>query len=212
MKYKMILMAAMAATLLLAGCEKAKEAAEASKEAVSDVATGAKDMAAKAGESAGNVAESAKDIAAKAGDVAGEVAEGAKEIAGQAGEAVSGAVNEAVDDAKEMATAAGDTAAGAMDSAKEAVAAGAAAVAAAEEIPATQEGFDAALTTAKDLQAQAAAAGAEWRDTGKLIESAQEAAGKGDFAKAVSLAGEAKMQAEMAIKQAEANKNAGPRF
>lgn len=56
------------------------------------------------------------------------------------------------------------------------------------------------------------AAGNEWRDTGKLIKQAEKLAGEGKVAEAVKLANRAKMQAEMAAKQAEDQKTAGPRF
>lgn len=51
---------------------------------------------------------------------------------------------------------------------------------------------------------------AEWRDTGKILKKARKAKGKGDFDKAVKLAGKAKRQAIMAVAQAKAQKNVKP--
>ena len=44
----------------------------------------------------------------------------------------------------------------------------------------------------------------EWRDTGKLLKKARKAKGKGDFDKAVKLAGKAERQAINAVAQAKA--------
>lgn len=52
----------------------------------------------------------------------------------------------------------------------------------------------------------------EWRDTGKLLKKARAAKGKGDFDEAVKLAGKAESQAKNAVAQANAQKDAGPRF
>jgi len=59
-----------------------------------------------------------------------------------------------------------------------------------------------AITDAKSANAQAKKMGAEWRDTGKLIKSAEEAMAAGDEEKAKKLAGKAQRQAEMAMQQA----------
>ncbi len=48
----------------------------------------------------------------------------------------------------------------------------------------------------------------EWRDTGKLLKKARKAKGKGDFDKAVKLANKARRQAENAVAQAKAQRNA----
>ena len=50
----------------------------------------------------------------------------------------------------------------------------------------------------------------EWRDTGKLLKKARKAKGKGQFDKAVKLAGKAKRQAMNAVSQAMAQKNLKP--
>jgi len=59
-----------------------------------------------------------------------------------------------------------------------------------------------AIADAKSANAQAKAMGAEWRDTGKVIKSAEAALAAGDDAKAIKLANKAKRQAENAMKQA----------
>ena len=50
----------------------------------------------------------------------------------------------------------------------------------------------------------------EWRDTGKTIKKARKAKAKGDFDKAVKLAGKAERQAINAVKQAGEQKNVKP--
>ena len=50
----------------------------------------------------------------------------------------------------------------------------------------------------------------EWRDTGKVLKKARKAKGKGDFDKAVKLAGKAERQAINAVAQANAQKNVKP--
>jgi hypothetical protein len=52
----------------------------------------------------------------------------------------------------------------------------------------------------------------EWRDTGKMIKKAKEAAKAGKYAEAVKLADQAKRQSDNALAQYEAQKNAGPRM
>ena len=52
----------------------------------------------------------------------------------------------------------------------------------------------------------------EWRDTGKVLKKARKAKGKGDFDKAVKLAGKAERQAINAVAQANAQKNLKPRL
>jgi len=51
---------------------------------------------------------------------------------------------------------------------------------------------------------------AEWRDTGKIIKKARKAKGKGDFDKAVKLAGQAERQAKNALQQYNEQKNVKP--
>lgn len=50
----------------------------------------------------------------------------------------------------------------------------------------------------------------EWRDTGKILKKARKAKAKGDYDKAVKLAGKAKRQAMNAVAQANAQKNVKP--
>ena len=52
----------------------------------------------------------------------------------------------------------------------------------------------------------------EWRDTGKLLKKARKAKGKGEYDKAVKLAGKAERQAINAVAQANAQKNVKPRL
>lgn len=59
-----------------------------------------------------------------------------------------------------------------------------------------------AIADAKSSNAQAKKMNAEWRDTGKIIESAEAALADGDYAKAIELANKAQRQAEIAMKQA----------
>ena len=61
-----------------------------------------------------------------------------------------------------------------------------------------------AIADAKAANAEAKAVNAEWRDTGKLIEQAEEKLAAGDTAAAIALANEAEAQARAAIAQAEA--------
>ncbi len=50
----------------------------------------------------------------------------------------------------------------------------------------------------------------EWRDSGKILKKAAQAAKSGDYASATKLANKAKRQGELAVAQANAQKNAGP--
>jgi len=61
-----------------------------------------------------------------------------------------------------------------------------------------------AISDAKAANAEAAAMGFEWRDTGKLIKDAQAAFDAGDYDKALTLANQAQAQAEAAQRQAAA--------
>ena len=65
-----------------------------------------------------------------------------------------------------------------------------------------QAAAEQAIADAKATNAQAKKMNAEWRDTGKMIKSAEEAMAAGDYAKAVSTANKAQRQAENAMKQA----------
>ena len=69
---------------------------------------------------------------------------------------------------------------------------------------ADQASAEQAIADAKSSNAQAKAMGAEWRDTGKMIKSAEAALAAGDYAKAVDLANKSRRQAENAMKQAKA--------
>ncbi len=69
---------------------------------------------------------------------------------------------------------------------------------------ASQEAAEQAIADAKATNAQAKKMGAEWRDTDKMIASAEEALAAGDYAKAIDLANKAQRQAENAIAQAKA--------
>ena len=76
----------------------------------------------------------------------------------------------------------------------------------------TEQDAMAAIEAAKAEAAKAAAVKYEWRDTGKIIKSAEEAMKKQDYETAVKLANQAKSQGMLAQQQAEEQKNAGPRF
>lgn len=69
--------------------------------------------------------------------------------------------------------------------------------------------YEAALTEAKEAQKRAAAAKGEWRDLGKWLKEADNAAKAEDYAKATQLAKKVKAQAELGIEQANGEKNAG---
>ena len=74
---------------------------------------------------------------------------------------------------------------------------------------ATAASYETALTAAKAEQKKAAANGAEWRDTGKMIKEAEEAAAAGDYDKAQSLADKAAAQGRIAQEQAMGQVNVG---
>ena len=63
--------------------------------------------------------------------------------------------------------------------------------------------FDRRYAAAERMQAEASAEGAEWLETGKLLDQASEAAADGNMDVAFSLLDKAQFQAEAAIKQAE---------
>jgi len=69
---------------------------------------------------------------------------------------------------------------------------------------ANQATAEQAIADAKSSNAQAKKMNAEWRDTGKIIKSAEAALADGDYAKAIELANKAQRQAEAAMKQAKA--------
>ena len=76
----------------------------------------------------------------------------------------------------------------------------------------TQNDASAAIMAAEMQNKKANKAEFEWRDTGKIIKKAQEAAKQGEFDEAVKLANKAKKQADMALQQAKAAKKARPRI
>ena len=69
--------------------------------------------------------------------------------------------------------------------------------------------YEKALAAAKDAIATAAAAKGEWRDTGKILSAAEEAAKAGDYDKAVTLTEEARMQGILGAQQANEQANVG---
>ncbi|VAW67180.1 hypothetical protein MNBD_GAMMA09-3042 [hydrothermal vent metagenome] len=70
-----------------------------------------------------------------------------------------------------------------------------------DEGGATQAQAEQAIADAKATNAQAKNMGAEWRDTAKIIGSAEAALAESDYAKAIELANKAQRQAENAMKQ-----------
>lgn len=77
---------------------------------------------------------------------------------------------------------------------------------------ATQEDFSKALSSAKLSLSKAKKARFEWRDSGKILKQAEDAAKSGDYSKAVALANKAQRQGELAVIQAETQKNAGKKI
>ena len=76
----------------------------------------------------------------------------------------------------------------------------------------TKQEYESALAAAKLTQKKAASVDGEWRDTANIMKKSEEAATKGDFAKATRLANQAKIQGEMVYRQTIDQKTAGPRF
>ena len=76
--------------------------------------------------------------------------------------------------------------------------------------PATEAAYNAALAEAKASIKIAKKAHFEWRDSGKILKKAAEAAKAGDFKKATKLANKAKRQGVMALVQSKDQANAGP--
>lgn len=68
---------------------------------------------------------------------------------------------------------------------------------------------EAAIDAAKSAQAEAAAVGGEWRDTGDIIKQAEEALGAGNFGTAVGLAQRAEQQGRLGKEQALSQVGAG---
>lgn len=75
------------------------------------------------------------------------------------------------------------------------------AMAIAEQVSVEQ--FNDAFVEANELRKKSGELSHEWRDTVKLLKSAQAAAQDGDLEKAMRLVGEARFQSEAAIKQAD---------
>ena len=62
--------------------------------------------------------------------------------------------------------------------------------------------YEALAAEAEAARKKAASVGGEWRDTGKFLKQAEEAAGKEDYATAVKLAKKAKFEGEAGYEQA----------
>jgi predicted S18 family serine protease len=75
---------------------------------------------------------------------------------------------------------------------------------------ASLEDYNMALSDAKTAIAKASKVNYVWRDTGKLLKQAEQAAKAGDYNKATSLANKAKRQGELAFMQYQQQKDAGP--
>lgn len=69
--------------------------------------------------------------------------------------------------------------------------------------------YEKMIRAAQAAQKTADDAGGEWRDVGKLIKAAEEAAKTGAYGKATALANRARQESELGYKQALAEKNAG---
>jgi hypothetical protein len=73
--------------------------------------------------------------------------------------------------------------------------------------------YEMAKANATAAQKKAASVGGEWRDTGKMMKEAEEAAKAGDYAKAKALADKATFQYQAGYEQAQSQKNVGnPRY
>lgn len=77
---------------------------------------------------------------------------------------------------------------------------------------ATKENAMAAIAAAKAANERAASVDHEWRDTGKIIKSAEEAAGEEDFATAIKLAHKAEEQGKDAYAQWESESDRKVKF
>lgn len=63
--------------------------------------------------------------------------------------------------------------------------------------------FEQRLAEAERLRGEAAAAGAEWLQTGALLDQARDEAARGDVDAALALVDKARFQSEVALRQAE---------
>lgn len=70
------------------------------------------------------------------------------------------------------------------------------------KIEPTEENAVRSIAAAEAANKKAAAIGFEWRDTGKFIKQAKEAAAKKEYAKSIELAQKAERQGHNAVKQA----------
>jgi hypothetical protein len=69
-------------------------------------------------------------------------------------------------------------------------------------VAADEKSFNATYEAADAARKQAASMNYEWRDTGKMLKQAKEAAAKGDYETAERLANKAEMHGKMAVAQA----------
>ena len=75
-------------------------------------------------------------------------------------------------------------------------------------VSADEQSFNASYEAADAARKKAASMNYEWRDTGKMLKKAKEAAAKGDYMTAEKLAKKAEMQGEMAVAQAKEQEQA----
>lgn len=68
--------------------------------------------------------------------------------------------------------------------------------------------FERLMTEARQAREKAASVNGEWRDIGKFLEQAEQAATKGDFTTAKRLAAKAKRQGKLGYKQAMSQRDA----
>ena len=76
-------------------------------------------------------------------------------------------------------------------------------------IAADKSSAGAAIAAAKAAQKAAGAVGGEWRDTGKMIKKAEEAAAAGNYGEAEKLAKKAEAQGKLGKEQAMSQKDVG---
>jgi len=69
--------------------------------------------------------------------------------------------------------------------------------------------FEKAMTAAREARKKAATVDGEWRDIGKFLKQAEQAAARGDFATANRLAEEAGKQGDLGYEQAMSQKDVG---
>jgi hypothetical protein len=73
----------------------------------------------------------------------------------------------------------------------------------ADDSSAGTESFEAAYQSAEKARKEAAAAGFEWRDTGKILAQSKELAEGGDYEAAIKLANRAQQESDLAVMQAQ---------